>query len=44
LDDILIFSNSWQEHLQHVHRVLELLCEHKLQVKEKKSFFGQTFV
>ena len=25
LDDILVFSKSWAEHLQHVHNVLELL-------------------
>jgi hypothetical protein len=44
LDDILIFSRSWEEHMQHVCQVLELLRTHKLQVKEKKSFFGQKFV
>jgi hypothetical protein len=41
-DDILIFINSWQDHFQHVCRVLELSREHKLQVREKKSFFGKT--
>ena len=44
LDDILVFSNSWAEHLQHVRSVLELLRAHQLQVKEKKSYFGQTSV
>jgi hypothetical protein len=44
LDDILIFINSWKYHLQHVCRVLELLRNHKLQVKENKSFFGHTYV
>jgi hypothetical protein len=30
--------------MQHVRRVLQILQEHKLQVKEKKSYFGQTSV
>jgi len=44
LDDILVFSKSWEDHLQHVHTILELLRAHYLQVKEKKSYFGQTSV
>ena len=30
--------------MQHVRQVLQILQEHKLQVKEKKSYFGQTSV
>ena len=30
LDDILVFNNSWEEHLQHVCNILELLQEHTL--------------
>lgn len=44
LDDILISSKSWEAHLQHDRKVLELLREHKLQVKENKSYFGQRYV
>jgi hypothetical protein len=44
LDEILIFSKSWEAHLQHVCQVLELLREHKLQVKENKLYFGQCSV
>ena len=44
LDDISVFSKSWAEHLQHVRSILELLRAHQLQVKEKKSYFGQTSV
>ena len=44
LDEILIFNKTWAEHLQHVHQVFELLREHKLQVKERKSYFGQSSV
>lgn len=44
MDDILVFSKSWAEHLQHVRSVLEILRAHQLQVKENKSYFGQTSV
>ncbi len=44
LDDILVFSKSWEDHLQHVRTILELLRAHHLQVKENKSYFGQTSV
>ena len=44
LDDILIFSQTWDTHMQHVRQVLQILQEHKLQVKEKKSYFGQSSV
>jgi hypothetical protein len=44
LDDILIFSWTWDTHMQHVLQVLQILQEHKLQVKEKKSYFGQTSI
>ena len=41
LDDILIFSKTWDTHLQHVRHIFQLLREHNLQVKENKSYFGQ---
>jgi hypothetical protein len=44
LDDILIFSKLWETHLQHVCQVLEILIEYKLQVNEKKSYFGHRSV
>jgi hypothetical protein len=44
LDDILIFNRAWDTHMQHVRHVLQILREHKLQVKAKKSYFGQTSV
>lgn len=40
-DDILIFSRSWEEHLDHVQRVFEILKTQKLFVKQKKCAFGQ---
>lgn len=43
-DDILVFSSSWAEHLQHVHMVFDVLREHKLALKRSKCSFGETFV
>uniref|UniRef100_A0A8C1EY99 Gypsy retrotransposon integrase-like protein 1 n=1 Tax=Cyprinus carpio carpio TaxID=630221 RepID=A0A8C1EY99_CYPCA len=39
LDDILIFSSSLQEHVQHVQRVLQRLLENGLFVKAEKCEF-----
>ncbi len=39
LDDILIFSSSLQEHVQHVRRVLQRLLENGLFVKAEKCTF-----
>ena len=39
-DDILIYSKSWEDHVQHVDKVLQLLEAHQLYVKPSKCFFG----
>ena len=39
LDDILIYSNSFEEHMVHLEKVLKLLREHKLYAKESKCEF-----
>ena len=39
-DDILIYSKSWEDHLQHVDKVLQLLKEKQLYAKLSKCFFG----
>ena len=39
-DDILIYNNSWEEHVQHVDRVLQLLKDKELYEKTSKFFFG----
>ena len=44
LDDILIFSQSLQEHQVHVRRVLQRLQENKLYVKAEKCEFHATTV
>jgi Reverse transcriptase (RNA-dependent DNA polymerase) len=39
LDDILIFSKTLDEHHRQVHRVMEILREHKLYLKPEKCQF-----
>ncbi|KAL0150390.1 hypothetical protein M9458_054207 [Cirrhinus mrigala] len=41
IDDILIFSNSLAEHVQHVRAVLQRLIQHQLYAKEEKCQFHQ---
>ena len=40
LDDILIYSKSWDEHLNHLRKVLQRLRENKFYAKLKKCVFG----
>ena len=44
LDDILVFSNTEDEHESHLRKVFNQICEHKLCVKLKKCEFGKTHV
>eukprot|EP00253_Pinus_taeda_P032317 PITA_32317 len=44
LDDILIFTQSWDEHLHHIRLVLQTLREHKLCANLEKCTFGLTQV
>jgi hypothetical protein len=39
-DDILIYSKSWEELVQHVDKVSQLLKEHQIYAKPSKCFFG----
>jgi hypothetical protein len=41
-DDILVYSPSWNEHLLHLHEVLQLLRDHCLYAKVSKCSFGVT--
>ncbi|XP_023638902.1 uncharacterized protein LOC111830637 [Capsella rubella] len=41
-DDILVYSRTWDEHIQHLRTVLELLRLHQLFVKLKKCDFGKS--
>ena len=44
LDDILIFSKSWEEHLDHVRTILNALRRNELYCKPSKCEFGRTDV
>ena len=41
LDDILIYSRSMEEHIQHIQQVLETLRTNKLYLKASKCSFAQ---
>ena len=41
LDDIAIYSNSPEQHLEHLRIVLDVLRANKLHIKLKKCFFGK---
>jgi hypothetical protein len=40
LDDILIYNNTWAEHLHHIQQVLHILRQHKLYTNLEKYSFG----
>ena len=44
IDDIIIFSGSWEEHLTHVERVLSALREARLTVSKRKCKWGGKIV
>jgi hypothetical protein len=44
LDDILVYSNSEEEHLQHLRLVFEALRKHKLYARPSKCVFNQSTV
>jgi Reverse transcriptase (RNA-dependent DNA polymerase) len=39
LDDIMIFSRTWKEHMDYLKEVLEILRKEKFLVKRKKCTF-----
>ena len=43
-DDILIYSNTWAEHLLHLRAVFEALQQHVLFLKKSKCSFGKPSV
>ena len=40
-DDILLYSKNWDEHIQHLDFVLQLLCDHHLHAKQSKFVLGR---
>jgi hypothetical protein len=43
-DDLLIYSKTWEEHLQHVEQILAIMEGKSLYAKESKCEFGMTEV
>src|SRR5688572_2612769 len=43
-DDILVYSPSWEDHLQHLSSVLAQLRHHQLYLKQSKCAFAQATV
>jgi hypothetical protein len=41
-DDLLIYSKTWEEHLQHVEQILAIMEGQSLYAKESKCEFGMT--
>jgi len=44
LDDILVYSRTWDEHVCHMKKVLEVLKNEKLYVKLSKCELGKTYL
>ena len=44
IDDILVFSNSVEEHEAHLTQLMQRLAEHKIQLKESKARWFQSAV
>ena len=44
IDDLLIASNTYEEHVEHVQRVLQMLKECNLKVHPEKSVFGTNVI
>lgn len=44
LDDVIVYSNSWEEHLRHLHLVFERLRLHNLRLSPEKCHLGATTI
>lgn len=41
IDDVLIYSKNWKEHLSHIAQVFQLFLEHQFYVKLSKCSFAR---
>jgi Reverse transcriptase (RNA-dependent DNA polymerase) len=44
IDDLIIASNTWEEHMEHVERVLQMLEDCNLKIHPEKSIFATNIV
>lgn len=44
LDDILVINRTWEDHVKHFRKVLEILKKEKLYLKMSKCEFGNTYL
>ena len=44
IDDLLIASDTYEEHIEHVRRILTMLKECNLKIHPDKSVFGKTLL
>ena len=44
VDDIFIFNHTWEEHVKHVKKVLDVLVREKLYLDMSKCEFGKTYL
>jgi hypothetical protein len=44
LDDILVFSRTWEEHMRHIQQVLSTLRQHKIYANLEKCSLGMNMV
>ncbi len=44
IDDVVMFSDSWEYHLKHLQEVIECLGKAGLKVKRKKCEFGRRYM
>ena len=44
IDDLVIFSNNWDDHLEHLRAVFTELRRHNLTAKPKKCVFGKRYL
>ena len=40
IDDVFIFSDTWEEHVQHIDKVFSCLAKHHVKLKLAKCVFG----
>ena len=44
MDDIIVFSTNWTDHIKHIREVFERLQKAGLKLKPSKYFFGKSSI